>query len=249
VIMTMTKPAATSNDTRQHDFGQHADRWWDSDGPLRTLHGINPARLEYILDRIGATDSPARLAGQQALDIGCGGGVLTEALAQAGARVTGLDLSAELIAVARTHAQTGGLTIDYRQGRCENLLPDAAGHFDIITCLEMLEHVDDPGAVIAACTGLAKPGGHIFFSTLDRSPAAWLLAIVAAEHLLRLLPRGTHDYQQFIRPAELAACCREAGLEVLDISGLHYVPGLNRAFINSSPGVNYLLHARRPLND
>lgn len=247
--MTMTKPAATSNDTRQHDFAQHADRWWDIDGPLRTLHGINPARLEYILARIGAADSPSGLAGQQALDIGCGGGVLTEALAQAGARVTGLDLSAELIAVARTHAQNSGLAIDYRQGRCENLLPDAAGRYDIITCLEMLEHVDDPGAVIATCAGLAKPGSHIFFSTLDRSPAAWLLAIVAAEHLLRLLPRGTHDYQQFIRPAELAACCREAGLEVLDISGLHYVPGLNRAFINSRPGINYLLHARRPLND
>lgn len=220
-------------------FASQADAWWDPDGPLRPLHALNPARVDYIDSRIG-------LAGKRILDLGCGGGLLAEAMAFRGARVTGVDIAAELIKTAREHADHAGLTIEYVHGNSESLLPGAGDRFDLVTCLEMLEHVDDPGAVINDCAGLVKPGGDVVFSTLNRGLPAYLVAVLGAEYVAGLLPRGTHDYHHFIRPAELAACCRSCGLEVADISGLAYVPWLEKAFITRSTAVNYLLHARRP---
>lgn len=222
------------------EFGRYAAEWWDQHGAVRTLHAINPVRLEYLDRRIG-------LAEKRVLDLGCGGGLLTEAMAERGAAVTGIDLSADLIKTAARHARERELVIDYCIGDPEAALKQYGGaQFDAVTCLEMLEHVDDPGEVIAACTELVKPGGDIVFSTLNRSLESWLLAIVGAEYITGLLPRGTHDYARFIRPAELAACARAHGLEVLDICGLAYLPGLNKAVLKRRPGVNYLLHARRP---
>jgi 2-polyprenyl-6-hydroxyphenyl methylase / 3-demethylubiquinone-9 3-methyltransferase len=220
-------------------FSRFAADWWDRAGPLRTLHVINPVRLDYIKQRID-------LPGKRVLDLGCGGGLLTEAMATCGARVTGADLSDELIEAANVHSRQLGLDIEYVQGDAQAVL-DAKGpaSFDALTCLEMLEHVDEPGKVVNTCAQLVKPGGDIVFSTLDRNPKSWLLAIVGAEYIAGLLPRGTHDYSHFIRPAELAACARACDMEVLDISGLVYLPGLNKAMISHRPGVNYLLHARR----
>lgn len=227
-----------SNDFRHEPgFDRHASHWWDDRGPLRTLHAINPARLDYI-------DRRCTLAGKQVLDLGCGGGLLCEAMASRGAQVTGADIANELIEVAREHAGRQGLTIDYIQAESSDLLQQSK-RFDIIACLEMLEHVDDPGQVIADCTQLLKPGGELVLSTLNRTPRAYLFAILGAEYLTRLLPRGTHDYERFIQPAELAACCRAHGLKVQDISGLTYVPWLNRAHISRNTTINYLLHAHR----
>jgi 2-polyprenyl-6-hydroxyphenyl methylase / 3-demethylubiquinone-9 3-methyltransferase len=232
-------PGNDPQPTQGSEFSRFAADWWDPDGPMRTLHTINPVRLAYIERRIG-------LSGKQILDLGCGGGLLAEAMIEHGARVTGADLSGELIETAGRHARQRGLEIEYIQGDAQTVL-DArgAGRFDAVTCLEMLEHVDDPGKVVEACAKLVKPGGDIVFSTLNRNLEAWLLAIVGAEYIAGLLPRGTHDYGHFIRPAELAACARTCGLEVLDISGLVYLPGLNKAVLSRRPGVNYLLHARR----
>lgn len=222
------------------EFSRYADDWWNPRGAMRTLHVINPVRLDYIDHRVG-------LAGKRILDLGCGGGLLAEAMAERDAHVTGADLSAELITAASRHASERGFDIDYVHGDAETLLKSGgAGKFDAVTCLEMLEHVDDPGAVVGACTKLVRPGGDIVFSTLNRTLEAWLLAIVGAEYVTGLLPRGTHDYARFIRPAELAACARDCGLDVIDISGLLYLPGINRAMLSRRPGVNYLLHARRP---
>lgn len=220
-------------------FGRHAGDWWDPDGPLRTLHAINPVRLDYI-------DRCCSLSGKRVLDLGCGGGLLCEAMAGRGADVTGVDTAAELIETATAHADSKQLAIDYVIGSSSDLLERGAAPFDVVACLEMLEHVADPAAVIDDCARLLRPGGDLVLSTLNRTPAAWALAIVGAEYITGLLPRGTHDYDQFIRPSELSACCRSAGLEVRDISGLAYIPWLNRAFISHSTAVNYLLHARRP---
>ncbi len=230
------KSQTTNQDTAQ--FGQHAHRWWDSSGPLRTLHAINPARLEYI-------DERCRLAGKRVLDLGCGGGLLGEAMAARGAHVTGADVAGELIDIARDHARQQSLNIDYIHGSSTELLAAGEAQFDVVVCLEMLEHVDDPGAIVTDCARLLKSGGDLVLSTLNRTPAAYLLAIVGAEYITGLVPRGTHDYGLFIQPAELAACCRQNGLEVRNISGLSYLPGLNKAYISQSTAVNYLLHASR----
>ncbi len=219
-------------------FARHADDWWDSGGALRTLHVINPVRLEYI-------DARCQLAGKQVLDMGCGGGLLCEAMAARGAHVTGVDVADELIAVARDHARQQSLAIDYIHGSSADLLADGEARFDVITCLEMLEHVETPGQIIADCARLLKPGGDLVLSTLNRSAAAYAFAIIGAEYVTGLLPRGTHDYSYFIRPSELAAGCRQQQLQVCDISGLTYLPGLNRAYIGRSTAINYLLHARR----
>lgn len=228
--------AETQSDTT---FSRHARDWWDPRGPLRTLHAINPARLDYI-------DRQCGLAGKQVLDLGCGGGLLCEAMAGRGARVTGADSAAELIDAARDHAAQSDLNIDYIHGSTAELLALGEARFDLIVCLEMLEHVADPGAVVADCNRLLRPDGDLVLSTLNRTPAAYAFAIVGAEYITGLLPRGTHDYEQFIRPAELAACCRTCGLEVRDISGLAYLPWLNKAFVTRSTAINYLLHAQRP---
>jgi len=231
---------APSDNPPDYPFGHHAGDWWDPAGPLRTLHIINPVRLDYI-------DRHCGLAGKQVLDLGCGGGLLSEAMAGHGAHVTGADSAAELIETAAAHARTTGLDIDYVHADSSELPAAGEARFDIVVCLEMLEHVPDPGAVIDDCARLLRPGGNLVLSTLNRSPAAYLFAVVGAEYVAGLLPRGTHDYERFIRPAELAASCRSAGLDIRDISGLTYIPWLNRAFISRSTAINYLLHARRPL--
>lgn len=220
-------------------FEALAARWWDPDGEFRPLHDINPLRLDYIERLAGG------LEGRRVLDVGCGGGILTESMAARGARVTGIDLGEAPLAVARLHLHESGLEVDYRRVPVEELAAASPAAFDVVTCLEMLEHVPDPAAVVRACRTLVRPGGLVVFSTINRNPKAWLFAIVGAEYLLRLLPRGTHDYLKFIRPSELEEWARQAGLEALDATGLHYNP-LSRSY-RLGPGldVNYLMAFRR----
>lgn len=219
-------------------FDQLSDRWWNRNGEFKPLHEINPLRLGYI-------DQRARLGGKTVLDVGCGGGILTEAMALKGAHVTGIDLAEKSLAVASVHAQQSGVEIDYRVIAAEDLAAIQPESFDVVTCLEMLEHVPDPAAVVLACARLVKPDGHVFFSTLNRNPRAFLFAILGAEYVLRLLPKGTHEYARFIRPAELARWARNAQLDVTDMAGLSYNP-LTRAFrLTRDVTVNYFLHARK----
>jgi 2-polyprenyl-6-hydroxyphenyl methylase/3-demethylubiquinone-9 3-methyltransferase len=220
-------------------FAALAARWWDATGEFKPLHEINPLRANWI-------DERAPVAGSRLLDVGCGGGILTEAMARRGAQVTGIDLGAAPLAVARLHGIESGVAVDYRCIAAETLAAEAPATFDVVTCLEMLEHVPDPAAVVRACAQLVKPGGHLFFSTINRNPKAFALAIIGAEYLLGLLPRGTHTYARFIRPAELAAWCRAAGLEVRDMTGMLYNP-LTRSYRLRAMDVdvNYLLHATR----
>ncbi|MCB1749606.1 MAG: bifunctional 2-polyprenyl-6-hydroxyphenol methylase/3-demethylubiquinol 3-O-methyltransferase UbiG [Gammaproteobacteria bacterium] len=224
--------------TERDNFAALADRWWDAEGPCRTLHDINPCRLDYVQRRVD-------LVGARVADIGCGGGLLSEALARAGSRVTAIDASPELIAVASEHAAGGALDIDYRAMLSAQLALEAAGCFDVVTCMELIEHVPDADALLADCVALLAPGGSLFVSTLNRTPRAYALGIVAAEYLLGLVPRGTHDYARFIRPSELAAAARRRGIDVLDVSGMHYNPLTRRARAGGDPGVNYLVHLRR----
>ena len=220
-------------------FEALAARWWDASGEFRPLHEINPLRASWI-------DERAPVAGRRILDVGCGGGILAEALARRGAQVTGIDLGEAPLAVARLHGIESDVAVDYRRIAAEALAAETPGTFDVVTCLEMLEHVPDPAAVVRACAELVKPGGHLFFSTINRNPKAFALAIIGAEYLLGLLPRGTHTYARFIRPAELAAWCRSAGLEVHDMTGMLYNP-LTRSYRLKARDVdvNYLLHATR----
>ncbi len=222
-------------------FDALASRWWDPNGEFRPLHAMNPVRLAYIDRACGG------LSGKQVLDIGCGGGILSESLAARGATVTGIDLAEAPLAVARLHLQESGLKVDYRRQSAEALATEQPAAFDVITCMEMLEHVPDPAAIVQACATLLKPGGHLVCSTLNRTPKAWLMAIVGAEDVLGLLPRGTHEYNKFIRPAELDTWLRTAGLATQNATGLHYNP-LTRQF-RLAPGVdvNYLLHACKPV--
>ncbi len=220
-------------------FQSAASRWWDPEGEMRPLHELNPVRLAYV-ERSGA------LRGRSVLDVGCGGGLLSEAMAVAGATVTGLDLASELLEVARLHALESGVSVDYRLETAEAHAQSHAGRYDVVTCMEMLEHVPDPGSVIAALARLVRPGGHVFVSTINRNPRAWLQAVVAAEYVLRLLPRGTHAYDKFIRPSELAAWGREGGLELVDVAGLEYDPFARSARLSSDARVNYLAHLHRP---
>ncbi|QFU01677.1 Ubiquinone biosynthesis O-methyltransferase [Halomonas sp. THAF5a] len=220
-------------------FEALADRWWDPHGEFKPLHDINPLRLEFI-------DARSGLAGRRVLDVGCGGGILAEAMAQRGAEVTGIDLGEAPLAVARLHAREQDVDVDYRHIGAEAMAEAHPGEFDVVTCLEMLEHVPDPASVVRACAALVKPGGQVFFSTLNRTPKAYALAVVGAEYVMRLLPRGTHDYSRFIRPSELAGWCREAGLAVREQNGLVYHP-ITRQFSLSTRdvSVNYLMHCRR----
>lgn len=220
-------------------FGSLASRWWDPDGPQKPLHALNPARLQYVADRVP-------LQGARVLDVGCGGGLLTEAMAASGANALGLDLSPELVRVAKLHALESGVAVEYRVQSVEALADELPGAFDLVTCMEMLEHVPDPLSVIEACARLLRPGGRLFLSTLNRTPAAFALAIVGAEYIARLLPKGTHQYRDFIRPSELAAWLRTAGFELEDVSGLVYEPWRNAARLGRRTDVNYLACARRP---
>ncbi|MCA1769164.1 MAG: bifunctional 2-polyprenyl-6-hydroxyphenol methylase/3-demethylubiquinol 3-O-methyltransferase UbiG [Halomonas sp.] len=220
-------------------FEALASRWWDPESEFKPLHEINPLRLDFI-------DARAGLAGKRVVDVGCGGGLLAEAMAHRGARVTGIDLGEAPLAVARLHAEESGVEVDYRCISVEALAEEMPDKFDVVTCLEMIEHVPDPASVVRACAALVKPGGHLFFSTLNRNPKAYLLAILGAEYVLGLLPRGTHDYEKFIRPAELASWCRATGLTVQEQSGLVYNPLTRRYRLHPTDvSVNYLMHCRR----
>ena len=219
-------------------FDAHATRWWDATGPLRTLHEINPVRVAWVAGHV-------HLAGTRVADVGCGGGVLSEALARAGAEVTGIDLAADALAAAREHAAESGAAIDYREISAADLAAESAGRYAVVTCMELLEHVPDPAALVQTCATLLAPGGWAFFSTLSRTPKAYAQAVLAAEYVLRLLPRGTHDYARFLRPAELASLCRAASLDVVDVSGLAYNPLTRRASLRRAVDVNYLLAARK----
>ncbi|MCP5145412.1 MAG: bifunctional 2-polyprenyl-6-hydroxyphenol methylase/3-demethylubiquinol 3-O-methyltransferase UbiG [Gammaproteobacteria bacterium] len=220
-------------------FDSLAGAWWDPEGPGRPLHDINPARFAYVTRRSELTD-------RQVLDVGCGGGILSESLARAGAHVTAVDGSHELIETARMHARMGGLEIDYRNCTADDLPGSHEARFDIITCMELLEHVPDPGALIATCASLLRPGGILFVSTINRTALAYGMAVVGAEYVMRLLPRGTHDYARFIRPAELARMMRAAGLTPSDVTGMRYNPFTHRATLCPSPAVNYLACANKP---
>ena len=219
-------------------FERLAQHWWDASGPMQTLHDINPARLAYISAQVS-------LPGRRVLDVGCGGGILTEALARQGANVQGLDAGAEIIRVAQQHALDTGLEIAYSNAALEDFVGNNSDNFEVITCMELLEHVPDPEQLLRACGRALAPGGHLFLATINRNLKSYASAILGAERLLRLLPAGTHDYAAFIRPAELQRWLRRAGFKTLDISGMLYVPGLRYCALIDDPGVNYLVHARR----
>jgi 2-polyprenyl-6-hydroxyphenyl methylase/3-demethylubiquinone-9 3-methyltransferase len=219
-------------------FEKLAGRWWDPHSEFKPLHDINPLRLDYI-DRL------APLAGRQVIDVGCGGGLLTEGMALRGAQVTGIDMGKAPLAVARLHQHESGLDIDYQHATAEQVAATRAGHFDIVTCLEMLEHVPDPAAVIAACARLIKDDGHVFLSTINRNPKAYLFAVVGAEYLLRMLPRGTHDYSKFIRPSEMESWARDYGLQLTDLTGMSYRPLTQEYRLGSDVSVNYLACFRK----
>jgi 2-polyprenyl-6-hydroxyphenyl methylase/3-demethylubiquinone-9 3-methyltransferase len=216
-------------------FEELANRWWDPHSEFRPLHEINPLRLDYI-------EARAPLAGRHVLDVGCGGGILAEAMAARGARVTGIDLGQAPLAVARLHLKESGLDIDYRRISAEALAAEQPHSYDVVTCMEMLEHVPDPASTISACAHLVKPGGHVFFSTINRNPKSWAFAILGAEYLLHLLPRGTHDYRNFITPPELARWCRDAELKPDHFVGMHYNPLVRRYWLAPGLDVNYIAH-------
>lgn len=220
-------------------FANLASRWWDPEGDLKTLHQINPLRLNYIQSR-------AEITGKSVLDIGCGGGILSESMAQAGANVTGIDMHPTVIKTAKLHLHESGLNVEYLQITAEELATQRPGSYDVVTCLEMLEHVPDPSSVIKAAATLVKPGGHLFFSTINRNPKAYLFAIIGAEYILKLLPKHTHDYRKFIRPSELGAWLREVNLQPQHMLGMHYNPLTKEFSVNSDVSVNYLLHATKP---
>jgi 2-polyprenyl-6-hydroxyphenyl methylase / 3-demethylubiquinone-9 3-methyltransferase len=220
-------------------FSDLAHRWWDVDGEFRPLHQINPLRLDWIARH-------CRLGGARVLDVGCGGGILADAMARRGADVLGIDLAEKPLKVAQLHALEGEpASVAYRLVAAEDLAREMPGQFDAVTCMEMLEHVPDPASVVQACAGLAKPGGAVFFSTIHRNPKAFLFAIVGAEYVLSLLPRGTHEYARFIRPSELARWCREAGLELTDTRGMEYNPLTRRYRLSGDTSVNYLMACRK----
>jgi 2-polyprenyl-6-hydroxyphenyl methylase / 3-demethylubiquinone-9 3-methyltransferase len=221
-------------------FSELAHRWWDPESEFRPLHQINPLRLDWI-------DGLAGLAGKQVLDVGCGGGILAEAMARRAAAVTGIDLAARPLGVARLHALEAGVAnIAYREIAAEALAAEQPGRFDVVTCMEMLEHVPDPASSVRACAALVKPGGWVFFSTLNRNPKSFLFAIIGAEYVLKLLPKGTHEYARFIRPSELARHLRDAGLDLHQMRGMEYNPLTRRYWLSGDTSVNYLFACRRP---
>ena len=239
---------STDNSTQAHNvdlgeiakFEALAHRWWDQNSEFKPLHDINPLRANYI-------DQRSPVAEQKLLDVGCGGGILAEAMAQRGAIVTGIDMGEAPLSVARLHQLESGVEVDYQQTTAEQLAAQQAGEYDIVTCLEMLEHVPDPSSVIAACAQLVKPGGDVYFSTINRNPKAYALAIVGAEYILKLLPKGTHEYDKFIRPSELNNWIRGAGLQAQAITGMVYNPFTKQYKLKESDiDVNYLVHCKRP---
>jgi 2-polyprenyl-6-hydroxyphenyl methylase/3-demethylubiquinone-9 3-methyltransferase len=221
-----------------HKFGSMAERWWDPQGEFRTLHDINPLRLEFIQRFISLSE-------QRIVDVGCGGGILTEALANLGADALGIDLSDDLIDIADLHGLESGIKVQYKKISAEELAAQEPEGFDHVTCMEMLEHVPDPGSIIKACANLVKPGGMVFFSTLNRKPKAYLLAIVAAEHLLKMLPKGTHDYNSFIKPSELSQTARANGLSLQGMIGIEYNPFNKKFSLGKDIDINYIAAFQR----
>jgi 2-polyprenyl-6-hydroxyphenyl methylase/3-demethylubiquinone-9 3-methyltransferase len=215
-------------------FSELAHRWWDPTSEFRPLHEINPLRLDYI-------DAAAQLAGKAVVDVGCGGGILAEAMAQRGANVTGIDMAERPLKVAQLHLYESNLSVVYRLVSAEALAEEQPRSFDVVTCMELLEHVPDPASTVRACARMAKPGGSVFFSTINRNLKSYLFAIIGAEYVLRLLPRGTHDYARFIKPSELATMCRACGLEVMDVIGMTFNPIIKRYALGQNSSVNYLL--------
>jgi len=220
-------------------FEALASRWWDRNSEFKPLHEINPLRMGFI-------DEQLNLAGKKVLDVGCGGGILSEAMAHRGAAVTGIDMGEAPLAVARLHLLESGLQIDYQQNSAEVFAREHSQHFTVITCLEMLEHVPDPLSVLEACYEMLEPGGHLFLSTINRNPKSYLFAIIGAEYLLRLLPRGTHDYKKFIKPSELSAMARKAGFELHKLKGMTYNPVTRKYKLDNDVDVNYLMYFTRP---
>jgi 2-polyprenyl-6-hydroxyphenyl methylase / 3-demethylubiquinone-9 3-methyltransferase len=238
--MTKTAdPGVNADPAELAKFSELAHRWWDPDSEFRPLHQINPLRLDWI-------QSLVPLAGKRVLDVGCGGGILADAMARKGAQVLGIDLSTKALKVALLHAlEAHTANVEYREVSAEDLAAEQPGAFDLVTCMEMLEHVPDPNSVVRACSTLVKPGGWVFFSTINRNPKSFLFAIVGAEYVLNLLPRGTHEYTKFIRPSELAGYCRGAGLELAHTRGMEYNPLTRRYWMSSDTSVNYLFATQR----
>lgn len=238
--MNAEKPPVGHNVDRGEiaKFEAVASQWWDTEGEFKPLHRINPLRLGYITERAGG------LFGKTVLDVGCGGGILSESMARAGANVTGLDMGAEPLQVARLHALESGVSVDYVQETVEDHAAKHPQKYDVVTCMEMLEHVPDPASVVNACAQLVKPGGHVFFSTLNRNGKSWLMAVVGAEYILRMVPKGTHDIKKFIKPAELLRWVDETPLQERHMTGLHFNPLTNRFSLGPGVDVNYMLHTQ-----
>ena len=234
----MTTVNLNVDDQELAKFEALASRWWDPDSEFKPLHDINPLRLDYIDERVGG------LAGKRALDVGCGGGILAESMARRGAQVLGIDMGEAPLAVAQLHQLESGAELDYRRVTAEELAESEPACFDVVTCMELLEHVPDPASTIRACARLVKPGGHLFFSTINRNPKSYLFAIIGAEYVLRMLPKGTHDYRKFIRPSELDGWTRAAGLALRHLTGMHYNPLTRRYWLGPGVEVNYLVHCR-----
>ena len=216
-------------------FSELAHRWWDPASDFKPLHDINPLRLDYI-------DRCAGLSGKTVLDVGCGGGILAESMSQRGAQVTGIDLSDKALKVAQLHVLESGVALDYRHTSAEDFARERPQHYDIVTCMELLEHVPDPASTVRACATLAKAGGHVFFSTINRNLKSYLFAVVGAEYVLRMLPRGTHRYEKFVKPSELGGFCRQGSLDVREVIGMTYNPLTDRYALGSDTSVNYLMH-------
>ena len=216
-------------------FSELAHKWWDKNSEFKPLHEINPLRLNYINDTVS-------LEGKRVLDVGCGGGILSESMAEKGAQVTGIDLGEKALKVAQLHSLERGVAVDYRLIAAEALAEQEAGAYDVVTCLEMLEHVPDPASIVSACAKLVKPGGHVFFSTINRNPKAYAFAVLGAEYILQMLPKGTHDYAKFIKPSELASFARQADLTLQDQAGMGYNPITKNYALNKDVSVNYLVH-------
>jgi len=236
---TSSKTGVNADQAELDKFSALASRWWDPESEFKPLHAINPLRLDWIRERVGS------LAGKRVLDVGCGGGILSESMARAGAEVTGIDLAEKSLKIAKLHGLESGIKVDYRNVPVEQLATEQPGSFDVVTCMEMLEHVPDPASIVRACAELAKPGGWVFFSTLNRNPKSFLFAIVGAEYLLKLLPRGTHSYASFIKPSELAGHTRQAGLATVELKGMEYNPLTQIYTLSGDTSVNYLVATRK----
>lgn len=237
--MSETMNKINADTAELNKFSELAHKWWDKTSEFKPLHEINPLRLNYINDAVS-------LSGKRVLDVGCGGGILSESMAEKGAIVTGIDLGEKALKVAQLHSLESGVDVDYRYISAEAYAEEAAGQYDVVTCLEMLEHVPDSASIVSACAKLVKPGGHVFFSTINRNPKAYVFAVLGAEYILKMLPKGTHDYAKFLKPSELARFARQADLSVIGQVGMSYNPITQHYWLNDDVSVNYLVYTQKP---